>query len=109
MRLHHSDGVTALAVGMLHFAALMDDHEAQRILSYRYKHGLGVPASTEVSAQYAMVAATVALEEFNRVGLTPVVERDRVDETTDDKVQLFLVLLLSVCLSPYPPSPTLPC
>lgn len=82
----NSDGVTNLALGLLHVAAVVDNHEAQRILSHRYKHGLTVAPNVEVSAQYGILAATIALEEFHKVGLTPIVEKDRIDETTDDHI-----------------------
>jgi len=81
-----TDGVTSIALGLLHLGAMVDDHEAQRILSHRYKHGLTVPPSVEVSAQYGLIAATIALDEFHKIGLTPIVEKDRIDETTDDKI-----------------------
>lgn len=53
----------------------------------RYSKGYGVTRSTEMAAQYGMLSATHALEEFYKVGLQPVVEKDRINELTEHVVR----------------------
>lgn len=85
-----TDRISGLVVGFLHVASMHNQQEAHNMLGYRYKHGFGVVPNDETAAVYLLRATTYALDEFHRVGLQPIVERDRLDEHTDDKVSIYI-------------------
>lgn len=76
------DGISSLAIGLVHIAAVSDVNDAQPILTQRYHMGLGVTSDVETAAFYGSSAAAVASEHFHRVGGQPILEADRINDRT---------------------------
>jgi hypothetical protein len=67
----------------LHVAAALALPEAFAALSYRYEHGIGsIERDVETAAFYAWQAADAAGISFHATGAQPVVQADRIDDTT---------------------------
>lgn len=80
------DGVTRIAMGLLHVASALGEVEADAALAHRYQHGIAVQQHVETAAQYARHAVAVSAESYHRLGGQPVLESDRIDDDTEKDV-----------------------
>ena len=84
-----SGRATHLALGLLHVAAMHGVAEAHLALAQRYRYAQGglQRADSETAAQYLVLPAQRAADEFHRVGAQPLVEADRIDDDSAPQVQ----------------------
>ena len=57
-------------------------------MNYRYHQGLGVIKDTETACYYGALAAAVSSTEFSRVGGQPILESDRITDSTEKQIEI---------------------
>jgi TPR repeat protein len=80
------DVITDLAIGLLYAASLLGVSEAKAALSYRFEVGRGVIRDEETAAWYGLLSAKRASVDYHALGGEPIVEADRLNDDTEDKV-----------------------
>ena len=76
-----------LGAGLYHLAVAAHGSEAALALARRYESGVGVAANEELSAFYALVAATEAKRQHDAAGQQPDNEMNRLTEDNEETVK----------------------